>query len=137
LNASNRHVDVNGGQIHRKIFDQDGITDFFIEKQAWSSAYILRLDSPIIIVSKETIVKPSQRWSFQDDLSRLTLLASQNVTVDISHGSIQIPVSSSLQVRVIVEDLDHFHKGGKNYDNFFGATMARDFFQPLEAYVKS
>jgi len=43
-------------------------------------------------------------------------------------------VSLPLQLRVIVEDVDTFHKGADQEENYFGKLMADSFFRPLETF---
>ena len=37
-----------------------------------------------------------------------------------------------IDLRLFVEDLDLFHVDASKYETYFGATMTRDFFDPLD-----
>jgi hypothetical protein len=54
----------------------------------------------------------------------------------VRQGMLQIPISSTTttHVRVIVEDVDHFHHGTRSVPTYFGDLMTRDFWTPVEAY---
>ena len=65
----------------------------------------------------------------------MTILTSKEVSVSVSkRGTVQMPISSDLRVRVVVENIDRFHEGAVDRANYFGDLMKRDFFHPLEAY---
>jgi hypothetical protein len=139
LSDNNRGVEIDGGALFRRIYDHDGVTDLLVEKKV-EGTYILRLACPINATSLyETNLGPNQmiRW-LQDSESRMTILASHNLNVSVLEpGIVQIPISSqttATRVRVIVEDVDRFHRGTSKVTSYFGDLMSRDFFSPLEAH---
>jgi hypothetical protein len=135
LSDSNRLVHIDGGKFQRKIYDQDGVTDFIIDGNG-EGRYILKLETPIVSNNLTEIEEESgKEWWLADSQSRMTILTSRKVPVSLSKpGTVDIPISSDLRVRVIVENIDKFHKGAKKRANYFGELMKQDFFNPLEAY---
>lgn len=136
ITHSNRRMDVDHGAVRRKVFDHDGVTDLIIDMDK-TGKYVLKLETPIFATDffefNENI-----RW-MQDGQSRMTVLISEGATATIANQEarsvLQITVSSSLRIRIIVEDVDHFHKGARKVPTYFGDLMARDFFAPVEAYI--
>ena len=134
VNNSNRVLEIDGGKFHRKVYDQDGVTDLIIQDKE-GGGYILRLETPIVSDNLEKIGESDAEYWFQDSQSRITILISENVPVFMSKkGTVDIPIPSDLQVRIIVENIDKFHKGAKKHASYFGDLMKRDFVNPLEAY---
>ena len=79
---------------------------------------------------------------FQDKLSRITVLANRECSgleVDVESKLLSIPLTddvlgdrrSPFRLRVIVEDIDTFHKGADEVSNYFGSRMSEDFFTPI------
>jgi hypothetical protein len=137
LNDRNRVIEIDRGAVSRRVFDHDGVTDLIVEKKA-KGIYILQLACPINATNLYERYDGSNfviRW-WQDSQSRMTIVASDNITTSVLEpGILQIPISSHVaRVRVIVEDVDHFHKGTAKVLSYFGDLMSRDFFSPLEAY---
>ena len=74
----------------------------------------------------------------------MTLLLNRNVTVTMATtagqqqgettASLQIVISQPLRIRVIMENIDTFHKKATTRENYFGELMKQDFFHPLQAY---
>lgn len=138
LNDGNRVLDIDGGAVSRTIFDQDGVTDLVVVATKEAGNYALRLESPIAATKLYETHDGSRnmiRW-WQDSQSRMTILVSDNSTVSVPKpGTLMIKISSErTRIRVIVEDVDHFHMGARKYLNYFGNLMSRDFFSPIEAY---
>lgn len=137
LHESNRILIIDNGAYRREVFDRDGITDLHIKKLLSEvGPYRLKLETPIAALGlREIEENTGQEWWLQDEVSRLTILFSQPVKLhSVGPGTIQLAVSSDLRVRLIVEDLDLFHKGAKKHPSYFGRMMTRDFFTPIEAY---
>ncbi len=137
LDAVSRVVKLDGGAIHRKVYDQDGITDLVIDTDNNGQTYQLKFETPIATDNLKNIPENyGKQWWLQDGRSRMTILTSLPVKMSIvKQGTVQLFVSTSLRIRVIVEDVDIFHKGAKNNANYFGDLMTQDFFNPLESYV--
>jgi hypothetical protein len=132
LTASNRMIDIDRGAVNRKVYDQDGITDLVIDMKK-NEKYILRLQTPIM-ASEFFELNENVRW-LQDRQSRMTILVSNNVKPSVSEqGVMQIPISSPVMVRIIVENTDNFHQKTWKTPSYFGDLMTRDFLSPIEAY---
>jgi hypothetical protein len=136
LDSSNRILQVDGGAFRRKVFDQDGITDLIIDRVAEGASYELKLETPIASSAMQSIDDEiGKEWWLQDSTSRITILFSQPVKPRmVRPGLVEVVISSSMRIRVIVEDLDLFHKGAEKHPSYFGDVMKRDFFTPVEAY---
>jgi hypothetical protein len=94
--------------------------------------------------SLETIQEGHVR--LQDEQIRMTLLmlptaAGVEPTITRAangNGSIDLAIQSQhlpLRLRIIMEDIDTFHKGAEKLENHFGQVMVEDFFNPIEAFV--
>lgn len=137
LDESNRVLTIDGGKVQRKVYNQDGVTDLVISLNGSDqTSYTLKLETPIASDKLSEIRGEARReWWLQDDRSRMTILTSKEVSVSVSkRGTVQMPISSDLRVRVVVENIDRFHEGAVDRANYFGDLMKRDFFHPLEAY---
>ena len=135
--SSNRILDIDEGAFQRKVYDQDGITDLVIERiRQGTSSYELTLETSIASSDLKSIDDDVGReWRLQDGDSRITVLFSPSVVPRLVRpGTLQVDISSSLRLRVIVEDLDVFHKGATKHPSYFGSVMKRDFFTPIQAY---
>ena len=136
LDSYNRILQIDAGAFQRKVYDQDGITDLVIERIREGSSYELTLETSIASSDLQSIDDEAGReWRLQDGDSRITVLFSPSVEPRVVRpGTLQVGISSSLRIRVIVEDLDMFHKGAKKHPSYFGSVMKSDFFTPVEAY---
>jgi hypothetical protein len=135
LADSNRLLQIDGGIFQRKVYDQDGVTDMIIDGNGNDKDhYILKLETPIETNDLQNIDDRTWWW-LQDGRSRMTILTSKQVSMSIvKQGTVEIPISSDLRVRVIVENVDTFHKGARKRANDFGDLMKQDFLSPLEGY---
>ena len=83
-----------------------------------------------------------KKYWLQNGIARITFLFSEAVILSEPSdggGIVDIPIQLSrfsslpvLRIRLIVEDVDTFHEGAKDRENFFGKYMADDFFIPLQ-----
>jgi hypothetical protein len=147
----------SGASWHRSVYANDGATDIVIEKSSPSGInnsssppcpefVTLRLRAPIdtsILVPRDDgSNNPShQVYWLQNNESRITLLLSEPIILShylLEPGRIDIPISSSsllssskLRLRLIVEDVDTFHQGAKERENYFGKFIADYFFHPF------
>lgn len=132
LTPTNRVIEIDNGAVRRKVYDQDGITDLIIDMMK-AGSYVLKLETPIV-ATEFFEFDEKVRW-LQDSQSRMTILVSGDVKPTISaQGTVKIPVASTMRVRIIVENVDQFHKGARKVPSYFGDLMARDFHSPVEAY---
>lgn len=129
------------GNWRRTVWDNDGVTDFVVEGTK-NIGLKLQLTTPL--VGTETIrTSVSQRefW-LQDSQSRMTILTSQELKDNDGMSTqlflssigviVEIPLTSAMNIRIIVEDLDTLHVGATERANYFGKIMTDDFFHPIE-----
>ena len=76
---------------------------------------------------------------FQNDESRLTVLTWPKAAakrVESNGSTLVIPVASDtqlpLRIRFIFEDIDTFHEGADEVENYFGRHMKDDFYHPIQ-----
>jgi hypothetical protein len=132
LSNDNRVLTVDHGTARRSVYDQDGVTDFVIDGKD-EKTYLLKLETPIL--SNNLIEVDRQEHWLQDSASRLTILTSKSVQISLARkGTLQLTVQPPLRIRIIVEDVDHFHNEVWKHPSSFGQVMTQDFFFPLEAY---
>lgn len=156
----NRVVLVDQERIRRTVRYQDGVVDLLLEKNPEepttpmihrpetigknkndlsSLQLVLRLQTPI--QSTKVVSIREGVWRMQDAMTRYTLLSIpslQHVDASEKRGAIDIVVDMSslpVRMRIIVEDIDTFHEGADQAENFFGNFMTDDFFNPLELFV--
>ena len=157
LNDENRLIQVDDAVIRRKVYDRDGVTDLFIDvtlggskKNNLPDAYTLHIDTPIKNEGKMDqphIVSDRMLW-IQDDASRVYVMVSADGDIELSaldksgKVEVRIPVASNsssttatfIRVRIVTEDIDHFHQDAEKFITNFGDMMMRDFFHPVESY---
>jgi len=120
-----------------------------------SDLYILQLRMPINADGSKQPkwVNDSVLW-LQDNRSRIIVMINSgdsdaSLSVDQT-GTVQIKIhnlsrsaingkhatkkSTTTRIRVVTENIDHFHEDAKEIPSYFGDLMTRDFFQPIEAY---
>jgi hypothetical protein len=160
MDEKNRVLEVDNGVIRRKVYDRDGVTDLFIdvttgESQSDSQSdnhvdhYILRMATPIKAVGKnqQTHIVNNFTWWLQDDESRFYVMVSGDRGIHLSihePGIIEINIPSprtsststtaTTRVRIVTENMDHFHQKTKKTPSYFGDLMMRDFFEPVASY---
>lgn len=157
LNEESRVIEVDHGAIRRKVYDRDGVTDLVIDASSGGSQrtndadhYILRLTTPVNFddTTKTHHVDGHSAWWIQDDDSRVYIMASgphslsRFKTLDGTGAielSIPLPPSGSTtttttRVRIVTENVDHFHKDTEDFPSYFGDLMMRDFFEPVASY---
>ena len=140
IQDSTRHLTIDDGAFQRTVYTQDGVIDFVIDRGDGKSdndaTYLLRLETPIRSTNLQT--KDSNQWWLQDVKSRMTILTSRKMDLPAAlnkQGTVEIPITRShLRIRIISEDVDHFHKGAHKRANYYGNLMTEDFFQPLQVY---
>ena len=152
IQDSSRHITIDNGVLRRTVYTQDGIIDMVIDPIVGSvpvgkddnttmKYYWLRLETPIRTTNVQWI-DPKQVW-LQDDRSRIILLTNMGWTEDSLHaislnmpGTIEmaIPTTDTVRIRIITENVDHFHRGAYKRTNYYGQLMTEDFLQPLQVY---
>jgi hypothetical protein len=133
LEDSNRVLLIDGGAFSRTIYDHDGVTDLIIHG---NGNHILRLVTPIQTTALR-VFDGRKSW-LQDGQSRIMILTSEELQLSKSlaePGIVELPISSDLRVRVIVENVDTFHAGAERRVNYFGKLLSEDFFHSLETFL--
>ena len=78
-------------------------------------------------------------FTLQNDVTRMTILTSWEAAVESPHhNAIDITLEPSFdisRVRVIIEDVDKFHKGADKVKSYFAQVMEKDFLTPMEAFI--
>lgn len=144
LSDANRAIAIDHGALGRKIFDHDGVTDLLIDysqSTTSSGSYLLKLETRIVATQlhedeaqQKGKTEGSVHW-IQDSQSRMTFMTRPKVSVSIGgQGTVQFVITSDTRIRVVVENVDHFHKGTKKQTSYFANLMEQDFFTPLAAY---
>jgi hypothetical protein len=128
------------GNWQRTVWDNDGVTDFVVQGTK-NVGLKLQLTTPFLRTETiRTSVSKRELW-LQDSQSRMTVLTSQDLEDEddmptqllSSRGVVVvIPLSSAMNIRIIVEDLDTLHVDATERANFFGTIMTEDFFHPIE-----
>jgi hypothetical protein len=137
---------VHDVQLRRTVWQQDGVIDMLLENVGGLATkdLIWSLETLVQSQSLETIQEGHVR--LQDEQIRMTLLmlpTAAGVEPTISraangNGRIDLAIQSQhlpLRLRIIMEDIDTFHKGAEKLENHFGQVMVEDFFNPIEAFV--
>mmetsp|Transcript_53272 Transcript_53272/g.129423 ORF Transcript_53272/g.129423 Transcript_53272/m.129423 type:complete len:804 (-) Transcript_53272:241-2652(-) len=165
LTDTNRAIEIDNGNLTRRIYNQDGISDLFVDFAPSTTTsmdnsertnnknsvqrYFLKIETPIVAshfsgnqthLEARRNIKGSVHW-LQDRQSRMTILTVPEIPISmIDQGVVQfeVPVealSDTVRIRVVTEDIDHFHTNAKKEESYFGNLMKRDFFTPIDAYV--
>jgi hypothetical protein len=120
----------------RSVFEHDGVIDIYMTplgKRANHNVY--RMETAIRGQFREY----EKTFMIQNDASRITVLTSWDAEVaNPETGTIEVLLEPSLgilRLRVMVEDLDTFHKGAVKETNYFGDFMSRDFFDPIQTFL--
>ena len=71
----------------------------------------------------------------QDERSRV-VIAFNDTSIEFpemleQQGILKIPIHASLRVRIIIEDIDLFHKDGAESQSYFSFFMIEEFHHPL------
>lgn len=137
ITDGNRVLLIDHGRLRRLVRFHDGVVDLYFENNKFASA-VLHLKTPL---SKRDVtpLKEVRKgvWRMQDNHTRFTLLTLPRLSkMSAVSGTVivEIPVALT-QLRVIVEDIDSFHAGAEQVENFFGKFMAEDLFNPLEFFI--
>jgi Glycosyltransferase family 10 (fucosyltransferase) C-term len=161
VNSQTRVLHLQHGQLKRTVWEQDGVVDIVLDYDQTAQLdeaiqLQLRLETPL----QEPVqaLRREGQIRLQNHESRFTLLTWPALVVNITqhvaasssalngntHSALVVnlhhvatnPASSSfpLRLRIIVEDVDLFHKGADKLENYFGSLMIDDFFHPVETF---
>ncbi|CAJ1968791.1 unnamed protein product [Cylindrotheca closterium] len=132
IDETNRALKIDHNLVTRSIYDQDGVTDFDIDGN-FQKGYMLKLETPIS-GSNLTQINSKEYW-LQDCTSRMTILLSERIDTSVlEDGTLELVIHFPLRIRIILEDVDHFHEGAWKRHSYFGTVMSQDFFFPLQAF---
>jgi hypothetical protein len=135
-----------GGNLFRTVWSNDGTTDILISGDSRGDTAInsiLRLVFPMREHHPIRHFNEHFAW-LQDEISRISFVvvdgSGQGATHLISSqsGRVDIKVKRSLlplRIRIIIEDLDLFHKGADQVPTYYGQTMFDDVFHHPELFI--
>ena len=62
----------------------------------------------------------------------MTILGDDHVTLTLVDSSISVSISDyPARVRVVAEDVDRFHEGAQDIENYFGVIAKNEFQNPV------
>ena len=119
---------------NRTVWAHDGVIDLHFETRSMARQ-VYRMETGIrgLFSGLE-----SNRFVLQNAKSRMTILANWDATVASPQPGtmdITLDVIGALRVRLIVEDVDTFHKDADNVTSYFGDFMTKDFDMPIELFM--
>jgi hypothetical protein len=129
------------GQLRRTVYEQDGVIELLVDSlDATTNNYILRLQLPF--ESKITFSSIGDgHGRIQDLQTRFTFLARpKRLGMKFADdGRIEVVVQSTqmpLRIRIIVEDVDTLHEGADQEKSYYGQRMIKEFYEPIEGFIK-
>lgn len=132
-------------RIKRTVYEQDGAIDFLIETyQGTEQHYVIRLHLPLE-ETRPLVHDVKGKYYIQDGRTRFTLLVIPKDAADVKISAkkpaavdvVPRKTQSSFRIRVIVEDVDTFHEDAEDETTYFTQRMIRDFYSPVEKFVRS
>ncbi|KAL3935832.1 MAG: hypothetical protein SGARI_002808 [Bacillariaceae sp.] len=126
----------------RTIWDHDLVTDIEISGPSVAEDLVWTLWVPINTtqVTKGYMEKQTKNiqhenvYWIQDGQSRVVIAFNESASLpeQLHHpGTLKIHVRSPLRVRLIVEDIDTFHKDGAHLQSYFSSFMIDEFTHPM------
>jgi hypothetical protein len=146
LDGNRMSVVIVDKAIRRVMREQDSVIDMFL---SWSHPrYIGKVSSYLmldILLSGATTfftneiagdgLRHGLMHMLQNGTSRLTVTTFPAATISCHETSIRVVIDQlPLHIRIVVEDVDTFHKDAHKVSNYFGTLMASDFYNPIEAF---
>jgi len=119
----------------RTVWQHDGVIDIHFEALPQSNTTVYRMETPMWgeFRAEESV------FTLQNEVSRLTIITSWKAAVESpAHNMIDITMDPSFgmsRVRLLIEDVDKFHKHADKVASYFGGFMKKDFFAPMEAFI--
>jgi hypothetical protein len=101
------------GEWRRTVWDHDGVTDVVIDGNG-TEPVLLKLWVPVDTNILTLRHDEHQQYWLQDETSRAIILLSEGVELPerlATKGLFEIPISKTMQIRIILEDVDTFHEG--------------------------
>lgn len=128
-----------GAGWERTAWEHDGVIDVHFDALQGSNSTVYRMTMPLRGEFQVDETFP-HIFTLQNENSRVTIVTSWEATVTSPKPNmIDITLVDSfdmLRVRVIIEDVDKFHKDANKVPSYFGDFMARkDFFTPMEVLI--
>ncbi len=143
LHDKNAHIDIDRGTLQRTVHYHDGVADINIQ---WGTNFDpsplrLRIKAPLLrhpVVVRQ--VREDDAWHFQDNVTRYTLAVASKgnetaVKYDSEGNFIYMDIAASIQIRILVEDVDTFHVGADQVETYFGRLMTDDFLHPIQMHT--
>jgi Glycosyltransferase family 10 (fucosyltransferase) C-term len=148
LQDGSRMIEIDDGAWRRTVYHRDGWVDFVIETKTGAVPKQYQ-ESPLRLQLKTLLKAPiavrkirDGVWHWQSNISRYTVLVAPSKDTDavvVKQGSetslVDIVVSAPMRLRILVEDVDTFHRGADQVESYFGKLAADDFFTPVEVSV--
>ena len=115
----------------RTLSAHDGVVDLLVEVEKDDDGRRLALASTL--VGGASCIKVSDgHHRLQNAVTRITLLVDPPAPMEYHDGTFVIEVDQSIRLRILIEDVDNDHEGANETENFFGARMIRDFWNPIQ-----
>ena len=143
LQDTNAHIDIDHGALQRTVQYHDGVVDMNIQ---WGtnfdpSSLRLRIKAPLLrrpLAVRQ--VREDNVWHMQDNVTRITVAVASNrnetsVKYDSEGNFLYVDIATSMQIRILVEDLDMIHVGADQVETYFGRLMTDDFYHPIQLYT--
>ena len=143
LQDTNAHIDIDHGALQRIVQYHDGVVDMNIQ---WGtnfdpSSLRLRIKAPLLrrpLAVRQ--VREDNVWHMQDNVTRFTVAVASNrnetaVNYDSEGNFLYVDIATSMQIRILVEDLDMIHVGAHQVETYFGRLMTDDFYHPIQLYT--
>jgi len=130
-----------GSDLIRKVWSNDGCTDFYIGGEA-SGPLTLALTFPMEDHGPLHAFDERTAW-IQNDVSRVSLVVDRNdgapeVSIAATGGRVEVTVEPGalpMRLRIIVENLDLHHDGALDLPSYYGETMAEDVWNHPEVFA--
>jgi len=126
-------------KLRRTVYRHDGVIDIHVDdvNRVFGGANVFMQLKPAQ-ADPSFVPVDTGHVRIQDEKSRTTVLTwPPNEIAVVANSTVRIHVDRvPFRVRIIVEDVDKFHKGADQEENFFGGLMKRDFLTPIEAFVE-
>jgi hypothetical protein len=119
--------------LSRTVWEHDGVVDIVVLGGNGRTEW--RLTTPLQNPPSFQQIAPGH-YRLQDTAVRYTFLVKPKSTVMTADGNAVVVTPNNLRLRLIVEQVDTFHQGADQEENYFGEQMIHDFFHPVQAYVR-
>jgi hypothetical protein len=126
-------IAVDGGLWKRTLQEHDGVIDLRYEGGMANKA-VLELVTPFDeMVNFHRVAPGHLRW--QNQTARISVWIHPVHTPIRQTAPHMVHIKDPGSVRIVVEDVDRFHVGAREAENYFGRVMKNDWETPLEAFA--